>query len=695
MIYTHREQLAVIELQEKRDTLPYEALFAALMKRPSNIVYVEVKGLLYGIVTTGQMLRSRQDQLSEVRISTAFRFLRPGEYMKARKQLHDWTNWMNKIHVIPVVSFNGELLGDYAKRDDLFSMEHFLKLLKTLKVSDYAKGIHIALVQPAADSQVDQNLFQAWKLLLETKGASVEAIGIEQVLNDSTSAGYILCFDQRERKMLSDILRAESGKNQDGRFPSCLELLHVLSDPAEEILCALREQGVFVLTFHLEENKAGYLSKFHHRNRKRLLSLGRVEGDPTLTPQIRAEFLEELAEPLAGQELPCCREAYLLDGVCMMCDASGPFFNIYHGNRKTTHQPEKYNRCIHVFGPCVIYGQYADDAHTIPSLLQEKINEAGFPCRVENYGGPNERNYLLSRLLAAPIKRGDIVIYDMDREYARRTDRFQNCNITDILEKYQPPLSWFVNRPYHCNHKVNRLLAGAFYEQLAPVLQQQPAKNRQPVEQGRGIIEWLYLESYFSDFDPSAFKTVGSIVMNCNPFTLGHRYLVEEALKQVDFLIIFVVEEDRSLFSFEERFAMACAGIAGLQNLMVLPSGSFILSSMTFPEYFVKKTDEEIARNTENDIRLFAEKIAPRLGITHRFVGEELTDEVTDTYNQAMKCILPAHGIQLIEIPRMRTEQGIVSATRVRNLLETGGWDQLGGLLPPSTMQILSHAREE
>lgn len=692
MIYTRREQLTIIELREKRNALSYEELFAALMKRPSNIVYVEVNGLLYGIVTTGRILRSCQDRLPEVRISTAFRFLRPGEYMKARRLLHDWTN---KIDVIPIVSVNGELLGDYAKCDDLLSMEHFLKLLKTLKISDYAKGIRVALVRPPADSQVNQNLFRAWKLLLEAKGASVEVIGTEQALNGSAGAGYILCFDQRERKMLSDLSRARSGKNQDGRFLSCLELLHILSDPAEEILCALQEQGVFVLTFRLEENEAGYLSQFYHRNRERLRSLGRAEGEADLAPQMREKFLEELTEPFAGQELPFCKDAYLLDGVCMMRDASGPFLNIYHGNRKTTHQPEKYSRCIYIFGPCVIYGQYADDAHTIPSLLQEKINEAGFSCRVENYGGPNERNYLLSRLLAAPVKRGDIVIYDMDREYARWTDRFQNCSITDVLEKYQPPLSWFVNRPYHCNHKVNRLLAGAFYEQLAPVLQQPPAGNRQPVEHGQDILEQLYLESYFSDFDPSAFKTIGSIVMNCNPFTRGHRYLVEEALKQVEFLIVFVVEEDRSLFSFEERFSMVCAGTAGLQNLMVVPSGSFILSSMTFPEYFVKKTDEELAQNTENDIRLFAEKIAPRLGITHRFVGEELTDEVTDTYNQAMKRILPAHGIQLIEIPRMRTEQGTVSATRVRNLLETGGRGQLDELLPPSTMQILSHAREE
>ena len=53
---------------------------------------------------------------------------------------------------------------------------------------------------------------------------------------------------------------------------------------------------------------------------------------------------------------------------------------------------------------------------------------------------------------------------------------------------------------------------------------------------------------------PKGAEKVGCIVMNCNPFTSGHRYLIEYALKNVDYLFIFVVEEDQSVFLFMTDF---------------------------------------------------------------------------------------------------------------------------------------------
>ncbi|MDO4191499.1 MAG: adenylyltransferase/cytidyltransferase family protein, partial [Bacteroidales bacterium] len=40
----------------------------------------------------------------------------------------------------------------------------------------------------------------------------------------------------------------------------------------------------------------------------------------------------------------------------------------------------------------------------------------------------------------------------------------------------------------------------------------------------------------------------GCIVMNCNPVTKGHVYLIETAAKQVDTLHVFCVKEDASVF---------------------------------------------------------------------------------------------------------------------------------------------------
>ena len=195
----------------------------------------------------------------------------------------------------------------------------------------------------------------------------------------------------------------------------------------------------------------------------------------------------------------------------------------------------------------------------------------------------------------------------------------------------------------------------------------------------------IYVKNHFMHLTLGEGSTIGSIVMNCNPFTYGHRYLIKEALKTVDYLFIFVVEEDRSLFSFEERFSMIKMGTEDLSNVIVAPSGQLILSQTTFPEYFVKVADEDIVQNVEYDITLFAEQIAPRLNITYRFVGEEPEDEVTNEYNLAMKRILPSHGIRLVEIPRKENGKRIISASRARNYLENGKYDELKTLIPETT----------
>ena len=177
------------------------------------------------------------------------------------------------------------------------------------------------------------------------------------------------------------------------------------------------------------------------------------------------------------------------------------------------------------------------------------------------------------------------------------------------------------------------------------------------------------LESYRVDY-----KNIGAIVMNCNPFTRGHRYLIEQAQKMVDFLYVFVVEEDSSDFTFKDRFAIVEANCKDLQNIKVLPSGKYMISRITFAEYFSK--DELQGQQTmvpAMDVRLFGQAIAPILKINKRFVGEEPLDTVTKQYNEAMKDMLPGYDIELIELPRLTLEDGEpINATKVRKFIMEG-----------------------
>jgi len=168
-------------------------------------------------------------------------------------------------------------------------------------------------------------------------------------------------------------------------------------------------------------------------------------------------------------------------------------------------------------------------------------------------------------------------------------------------------------------------------------------------------------------------KTIGAIVMNCNPFTKGHRALAEYAAAHCDLLYLFVVETDRSLFPTEVRYHLVKEGVADLKNVQVCLSGPYMISSATFPTYFLKKDEDATALQAELDITLFAQRIAPALHITKRFAGQEPLDPTTARYNNAMSRILPQYGIEFCEIPRVCQNGEPISASRLRALLQTEG----------------------
>ena len=182
-------------------------------------------------------------------------------------------------------------------------------------------------------------------------------------------------------------------------------------------------------------------------------------------------------------------------------------------------------------------------------------------------------------------------------------------------------------------------------------------------------------------------STIGAAVMNCNPFTLGHQYLVETAAHSCDHLYVFVLSEDKSRFSAADRLEMVRRGTAHLPNVTVLPTGPYLISSATFPTYFLK--DREQAGNIQCllDIEIFAKHYAPHFGITHRFVGTEPLSPMTCQYNEALKAHLPGHGIAVTEIPRREIHGTPVSATAVRQAIEDG--TDFRHLVPDTTYEYL------
>lgn len=177
------------------------------------------------------------------------------------------------------------------------------------------------------------------------------------------------------------------------------------------------------------------------------------------------------------------------------------------------------------------------------------------------------------------------------------------------------------------------------------------------------------------------------IVVNCNPFTLGHRALIEYAAAQMP-TIVFVVQDDLSYFPFKVRLELVRKGLADLPNVAVVPGGKYIISSATFPAYFTKESEVAQAQ-TALDATIFATRIAPALNIVKRYLGQEPLSPVTEIYNQALSKILPRYKIDVEIIKRIQAQAEPISASRVRQLLSEDNLPAVRQLVPGTTYDFL------
>lgn len=183
-------------------------------------------------------------------------------------------------------------------------------------------------------------------------------------------------------------------------------------------------------------------------------------------------------------------------------------------------------------------------------------------------------------------------------------------------------------------------------------------------------------------------NNIGVIIVNCNPITLGHLYLIETAASSVDTLHIFVLQEERSLFPFKVRFNLVKEATKNLNNVFVHPSSKYIISNATFPDYFLKGLDKNRV-HAEVDIAVFGKIIAKNLNATKRFVGDEPYCPVTSKYNELMSKILPKYGIELIIIKRKEINNRPISASFVRECIRRDDFTTIKQIVPEATYNFL------
>ncbi len=189
-------------------------------------------------------------------------------------------------------------------------------------------------------------------------------------------------------------------------------------------------------------------------------------------------------------------------------------------------------------------------------------------------------------------------------------------------------------------------------------------------------------------------ETIAGIVMNANPFTRGHRHLVERAARENDVVHLFVLSEEAGPIPFAVRKKLVREGVADLPNVILHDSGPYIISSATFPSYFLKDGDTVIRTQAELDLQVFG-RIAEHLGIRRRYVGREKSSRVTALYNETMLTKLPALGVECIEIPRLESGEQIISASTVRQAIHDDKLEEVKDFLSETTYRYFASPESE
>ncbi|API88090.1 [citrate (pro-3S)-lyase] ligase [Marinilactibacillus sp. 15R] len=184
-----------------------------------------------------------------------------------------------------------------------------------------------------------------------------------------------------------------------------------------------------------------------------------------------------------------------------------------------------------------------------------------------------------------------------------------------------------------------------------------------------------------------------ALVINANPFTLGHQYLVEIAAKENDVVYVFVVSEDRSYVPFEDRYYLVQKGTEHLSNVVVLETGPYLISQATFPSYFLPEKIDVTMIQAKLDAILFKGKIAPAMNISYRYAGEEPLSKTTAIYNEQMKNVFDKK-VQLIILERKRIEEQVISASIVRELWRKGDLKAIRPFVPQATFSYIKNHLE-
>lgn len=723
-------QLSVYSLKEETEVLPLECFRNFYLFKTSEIVYIVKDKKLYGIVSMGEVLRGHCLN-SMVHINTNFTVLKSFNIVKAQEIFQR----KQKIHKIPIVNKSGELLGEYSRWDDVFYIERNQERLMQKETVREILGPYetVCVIEPVSSEDVNY-----LKLLnyLDSFEVSYMVLSKELIYEKLLEKNICIFLNEDERRGIQclygveprthdsqgysvfqyDLLRDKRWKARLATYKSLLlqiEEINLLRNLGIEkpdnlsygrvdekgsiLLSAIARAGIKCFGLSSCENEATeYGRQFMKEVYEHRMAYPPNFREPWPKREENEEFYGELYQFEDYRNNIVQKTLYdIMPTYHYRKDKTGKYCNTKDGRRITCLQPNEFIGTIYFLGPCWVLGVFVEDQYTVASCLQRKLLERGYQYKVENYGEMLRSDASMDDMLRkiGSFQSTDIVIYESGEG---TVVGIQGDTLENIFQQHQIPSAWVTDAYGHCNHKANLLAADGILEMIKPYLDNKKEENTNQIKIAidvrqimRDYIRSRYLNLYFRDFFSKAYNTVGAIVADCSFFNKGHRYLIEQAKAQVEFLIIFIIEKDQTIFPFEERFRLVKEGTKDLDNIMVVPGGEFILSDKTFPQYFTKAENEAVVPNAEYDLDVFINYVAGPLHITHRFAGKEPNNSIKKIYYEKMRTILSQYGIYFVEVEKMEVDGEIVSLSKVQNYLKREEYEKAFTLLPDSTKQYL------
>ena len=689
MDFYNRSQLPVLSFEEETVDLDRGLIREALCEKPCNIVLVEVKNRLSGIVSWGDISRAKRAGKDKVPINRNFAFLKGKQFMGAREIFRE----KEKIREIPVTDEDGLLLGMCTRNDDLLYLEYRNQWEENRYVRPFLSRLKVVRIVRAPEGDTRRRkVIDRWIEEFRKCGVVCEQIDFSEIAEKQKEkkTPVLVVDEETSRGARAVIEELDGGLYRLDVVHTFREFERFMSEHAyDELIGKLANSGIKIynMYFTFDESTEGR-RRLWSGMRKWLENPEVNDVNPYVAPFCAQGFYGELNTGSYAAEVGKLYFNLETNNIyTRLLDTKSRYFNVVNGERVTVGQPEEAERTIWFFGPCFVMGVYVEDKYTIESIIQERLNREGYSCRVVNCGCYETPYQRMVHITSTPMKPGDIMVIHVEN---RPFEGTESIDMMELLDRNNVPAEWLLNNPVHCNHKVNKIYADDLFERMLRdnVLTGEVKTGQRTMLSRALAVNSLYLDLHFNDFHPEKGMVVGSIGMHGNPFTLGHRYLIETASKQVDRLFVLLIEDDLGIFSYAERFAMAVEGTRDLPNVKIVAGGPFQATRNVFQEYFVKVKPTDIRESAMVDTLIFTEIIAKRLGITKRFLGDERHNPKMQFFNELMKEVLPRYGIEVIELPRAQAGGRSISASLARNAAAEGDRETLLANIPETTLRF-------